>query len=289
MIKNFTILLTLLSTLVVFNTANAKQVNFAEAEKMATQVFKKALEASGTYNKNSKAIVSSSFTKKEGEVSLYTIYNFEPKGFVILSAEDNYNAVLAFSTDNNIDFATKEKSPVYNMILKTHEQRIKYVKKQNIEASPQIKKEWAELKLLSRPNAKKSMLDFEIVVAPLTTTKWGQGAFYNQLLPQNENADDDKDGRTNGGCVPVAMSQLIKFHNYPPKGNGDISYTDPNYGNLSADFCETNYNWNNMPDELNDYNEDVATVIQHMVLVLTILPVGLMMFIMNSPGLPAMS
>jgi len=261
--KNFTILLLLISTLAVVIPANAKQVNLADTEAIAMQVFKKALEADETSNKNDNAIISNSYTEKDGEVPLYTIYNFEPTGFVILSAEDNYNAVIAFSTDNNIDFATKETNPVYNTILKMHEQRIKYVKQYNLEATPEIKKEWAELKLLGNSNAK-SILDFDVVVAPLTTTKWGQGEFYNQLLPQDEDADDDKDGRTNGGCVPVAMSQLIKFHNYPPSGNGNASYTDPQYGKLSADFCETNYNWNNMADELTDYNEDVAQVIQHM-------------------------
>jgi len=63
-------------------------------------------------------------------------------------------------------------------------------------------------------------------------------------------------GRTWGGCVPIAMAQLIKFHNYPVSGNGSNSYADPTYGTLSADFCNTTYDWASMPDELTTYNDD---------------------------------
>jgi len=204
-LTNLTLLFFMLTVLMPIS---AKQLEQADMESMAKQVFKKALEANGTYHKANHTMVSNSFTKKDGETPLYTVFNFEPKGFVILSAEDNYNAILAFSTDNNIDLLDREKNPVYNGVLKTHEQRIKFVQKYDVEATPEIEKEWANLKSLNN-TAKKSKLDFEIVVAPLTTTKWGQGTYYNQLLPQDD--ESTKDGRVNGGCVPIAMSQLIKL------------------------------------------------------------------------------
>lgn len=257
-LTNLTLLFFLLTAIMPLS---AKQLKQADMENMAKQVLKKALEANGFYHKTNQTVVSNSFTKKDGETPLYTIFNFTPEGFVILSAEDNYNALLAFSTDGNIDFSAEEKNAEYHSVLNTHEERIKFVKKNDVEATPEIKKQWANLNLLNN-SAKKSNLNFEIVVAPLTTTKWGQGTYYNQLLPQDDAST--KDGRVNGGCVPIAMSQLVKFHNYPPKGNGYVSYNDGKYGELSADFCNTTYNWANMPDELTDYNEDVATVVSHM-------------------------
>ena len=258
--RNFTIVLLLISIIAAFIPTQAKQVNIDEAEAMAKQVYAKALQAQNISFKTSDVVISSFFTQKNGDTPLYNIFNFASKGFVILSAEDNYNALLAFSTEGTINFETKDSNPVYTGILKEHEVRIKYVKENQIKASSEIEKEWADLRLDLNQSAKKS-LDFEVVVAPLTTTTWGQGTYYNQFLPVDTSATQDD--RVYGGCVPLAMAQLIKHHEYPVKGNGSLTYTDDSYGELSADFCATTYNWDNMPNELTDYNEDLATLISH--------------------------
>ena len=259
--RNFTILLLLFLIIAAILPAKANQVSLVDAEIMAKHVFKKALQADNKSLKTDAVSISSIFTEKDGATPLYTIYNFAPKGFVILSAEDNYNALLAFSTENAINFETKNENPVYTDILKSHEIRIKYVRENNIKATPEIEKEWANLRLAIHSTAKKSV-NLEIVVSPLTTTKWGQGTFYNQFLPTDTaSAQDD---HVWGGCIPLAMSQLIKFHNWPPQGNGSNTYTDDSYGVQSAEFCGTDYNWDNMPDQLTDYNEDVATLVSQM-------------------------
>lgn len=258
--RSFTILLLLFSIIAVITPAKAKQVNSADSEAMAKHVFQQALQADSKSFKTGDATISSSFTQKDGETPLYTIYNFGSEGFVILSADDSYNAILAFSTEGSINFKAKTNDQVHIGILKDHELRIKYVKEKQIKATPKIEKEWANLRLAMHQSTKKSV-NLEIVVAPLTTTKWGQGTFYNQLLPADSEAEQD--GRVWGGCIPLAMSQLIKYHNYPPKGNGNFTYTDDSYGILSADFCGTTYNWGNMPDELTDYNTDIATLVSH--------------------------
>lgn len=59
-------------------------------------------------------------------------------------------------------------------------------------------------------------------ISPLIATKWNQSAPYNKMCPE-----------MNGhlcvtGCVATAMAQVMKFHNWPPKGNGmrnDYSFT----------------------------------------------------------------
>ena len=83
--------------------------------------------------------ITSTFEKKfEGSPSYY-IYNFEPKGFVIISAEDSYNAILAFSDESNIDFDNKETTDVLLSHLSRHEQKIAFNRKHKIEAKSKDK------------------------------------------------------------------------------------------------------------------------------------------------------
>jgi len=251
----------LLVVSVVFNLS-AKQISLEEAKYMAKNVY--MMQASNNASFKAENIkLSDSFTKADkhsNEISCY-IFNFEPAGFVILSAEDNYNAVLAFSDESNIDVYDDERNMGLWGTLSVHEQRIDHVRKNQIVATESIKKEWSTIREADNKSAKTSQR-FDVVVPPLTTTKWDQGLYYNAFCPEDPEAGED--GKTWGGCVPIAMAQLIKYHNYPSKGNGNNTFNDPNYGTLSADFCGTNYNWNNMPDELTTYNDDVARLVYQM-------------------------
>ncbi len=180
---------------------------------------------------------------------------------MIISAEDNYNPILAFSDESVIDFDAAEKNIGLWGTLSVHEQRIEYSRANKLSATTSIQTAWQNLSHTENEASPRNA----VVVAPLTTTKWNQGTYYNAQCPADANsATDGPDGRTYCGCTPVAMAQLIKYHNYPPNGNGFNSYVDPTYGTLSGDFCNTVYNWDNMPDELTDYNANVAELIYHM-------------------------
>ena len=59
------------------------------------------------------------------------------------------------------------------------------------------------------------------------------------------------------------MSQIMKYHNFPPQGVGQHSYTDPVYGPQSANFGNTTYNWSSMPNSVGSSNTAVATLMYH--------------------------
>ena len=232
----------------------AKEVPIEVAQRLA----KKALVQNTNARSNAK--ITNHFTKNQNGQNVYYIFNFSPKGFVIISAEDSYNPILAFSDESSIDFEADEKNIGLWGTLSVHEQRIEYSRANQLQASAAVQAAWRQLR-----QAGQQRFQNTVVVAPLTTTKWNQGTYYNAQCPADENsAIDGPDGRTYCGCTPVAMAQLIKYHNYPPNGNGFNSYVDPIYGTLSGDFCNTTYNWGDMPDELTDYNADVAELIYHM-------------------------
>jgi len=238
---------------------NATQVPLEKAKEIA----KTAFAFKSTYKERSATAlkITEVHTQMIEDKPAYYIFNMEPKGFIVVSAEDSYNAILAFSDEGQMTLGDEEKmTPVFGNLYQ-HEQHIEYIQKTNYKVPATVKKEWDWLKA-------SSVSDFTgrnpdgMVVAPLTTTLWNQGQYYNGYTPTDVIDTLAPDGRTYCGCGPIAMAQLIKFHDYPRIGNGRISYADTLYGRQSADFCRE-YNWQNMPDSLTDYNDDVAEFIYH--------------------------
>lgn len=82
-------------------------------------------------------------------------------------------------------------------------------------------------------------------ITPLTQTTWNQGAPYNQYTPLLRGQ------HTYTGCASVAVSQLLKYYNYPAQGEGETSYYwEAGDQSLSIDFGATAFNWSMMPNSL---------------------------------------
>ncbi len=240
-------------------TLSASQVPMQKAKDLARVAF--AMKSNHTVKKAQDLKVVDQYTRLTRDREAYYIFNMEPKGFVIVSAEDRYNPVLAFSDESSFVFDAEKSAPAFAS-LGEHERRIEYIRENNIKANPAIQKEWAVL-IENEVERYLGKDDPEgMVVAPLTTTTWNQGEFYNAFTPRDAADPDNVAGGTYCGCAPIAMSQLIKYHNYPEVGNGYNSYDDPTYGEQSVDFCRP-YNWSNMPDSLSGPNDDVAEFIYH--------------------------
>ena len=79
----------------------------------------------------------------------------------------------------------------------------------------------------------------------LVKTKWNQNFPYNKFCPS-------EGGRTYAGCVATAMSQVMNYWQYPTHGFGQHSYTHYQYGVLSANFAEAEYNFDLMPLSISD-------------------------------------
>lgn len=107
--------------------------------------------------------------------------------------------------------------------------------------------------------------DYAASVAPLTKTTWGQNAPYWNNTPVYTAETGETHYVT--GCVATAMSQIMKYHEYPVTGTGESSY-EFNGQTLSANYGETTYDWANMLDSYTGgYNdaqaEAVATLMSH--------------------------
>ena len=103
-------------------------------------------------------------------------------------------------------------------------------------------------------------------VEPLLTTTWNQDVPYNNMCPAipEEFSNFFYGNHACTGCVPTATAQIMKYYNWPHKGDCFNSYTYPVYYDsqtksdpitLRADFGSTIYDWEQMMDDY-DYRSD---------------------------------
>ena len=188
------------------------------------------------------------FTDNRGDASMY-LYNVSDRGFVIVSADDDFRPIVGYSDERSID--VNDMSPEMVFYLNAISNGRSQMKGRA--ADPQVRAEWQSLEQYGR------LLSFNggKGVPYLVQTKWNQNpAPYNDLCPEDPLGPG---GHAYVGCVATAMSQLMKYWNYPAQGQGSNSYVctpsygyagHPEYGTISANFGATTYDWDNM---LNSY------------------------------------
>ena len=126
--------------------------------------------------------------------------------------------------------------------------------------SESIAQETLKNKIDDLPETKK--LSFK-GVDPLLDVYWGQSCYYNDSCPVDSNGSCY---HARAGCGATAMTQILKYYDYPETGIGTKSYYHPVYGNLFADFEQTYYDWQNMPVSLSGSSspEEISAVAQLM-------------------------
>ncbi len=187
----------------------------------------------------------------------FYVFNTED-GFVIVSADDCETPIIGYSHEGRFDpNAVPEQMEAY---LQDFVARIQYGIEKHIEADELTAKQWELVKATGRLNENKTAS----AVEPLLTEMWEQGCHYNELCPTFSKVPC---GHAEVGCVAVAMGQIMHYWRYPETGWGSHSYSNAGL-TLSADFGNTFYDWEHMPDSLTDNSnnievEAVATLLFH--------------------------
>lgn len=195
----------------------------------------------------------------------FRIYNVGT-GYVIVSADDRFLPVLAYSLENNFRMADVPESMLGLLGDYLDEMRSALAESTSVPASLLAK--WSEL---SSETASHIRLGIP-VVGPLLTSTWNQSSYYNNLCPIDASGPN---GHAYAGCVATAMAQMIRYWQYPEHGIGDHTYdanfsTDGygDYGPQTANFAAATYNYANMPNSLNSSTpavqlNEVAQLIYH--------------------------
>lgn len=177
---------------------------------------------------------------KYKEINSLYLFEYSPKGFVIVSTEDRTIPVMGYSYETNID-SCHSIIPLNNW-LNMYGKEIDDIRNMK---SGETNKQWDQI---LNNNFKYSIKSEE--VAPIIKTTWNQSGAYNNYTPI------DNAYHTPAGCVAVAMAQIMRYWEHPEKGFGEHSYTHDVYGTLSANFDTTYYDWDNMP--LHNANDNIA-------------------------------
>jgi hypothetical protein len=225
---------------------------------MATAVAKRHLAAiskpslKSTASRKNFQFTSVKATVENNDTLYYILNDTINKGFVIVSADKRAWPILAYSTEGSLN--EKKQPDAFAAWMENRKQEIESIKLNNLRPDSATTASWQNL------NLKNSTVE-GTSVEPLIQTQWDQGCYYNSMCPIDTQSPFC--GHVPTGCTITAMAQIMKYWNYPTKGAGTHSYNHSTYGNLSADFGSTTYQWSQMPNSVTSPNDAVATLMYH--------------------------
>ena len=187
-----------------------------------------------------------------GTDALY-VFNYG-QGFVVVAADDRAYPILGYGTDQEFDVNNLPDGMRY--YLNFYAREIQYAIDEDLPFDPEVAEQWYWVEkegVVSKTRGEKA-------VSPLLSTSWDQGWPYNYYAPACSSYWTNN--HCYAGCVATAMSQAMKFWNWPETGVGEHSYSSSSYGGtLSANFGETTYNWAIMPNQLGSQANDAAQAV----------------------------
>lgn len=214
-------------------------------------------------NHRSTSSLSLAYTEKtDSGLNVCYVFNCQPKGFVIVAADDRMKPILAYSTESSFNLIAAEEGP--QVFLDAYRCDLQTAIAENMEQLPEIQEEWLSLEqtgqLAHRGNR---------AIGPLCTSVWHQTQLYNDQCPEDL---EGYNGHVKVGCVANAMAQIMRYWEWPKIGMGQHSYYcygygSTSYGTLSANFGEAEYHYEFMPDFLDytspQYEVDAVALLEY--------------------------
>lgn len=238
--KNLLVLLIILP-LISFS----KEVSKEDAKKLARNFY---FEKSFI---KSKLSFQESYSVSKQQKLLYYVFNIN-NGYIIVTADDRIQPIIAYSFTSA--YSEENQPPVFQWWMDNVQGQILSALNDNIIPTEEIKATWHKyldnnfIPIISKDE-----------VTPLMYLHWGQGCYYNEDFPEDENGPCN---HTYVGCVATAMAQIIKHYNFPKQGTGTHGYNST-YGWLEVDFGNTYYDWTSMSYKLESHNTAVAELAYH--------------------------
>jgi len=241
--KKLLIAIMFLSIILVIN---AKMID----QKTAEEVVENWIKQQDTRFEFSDQIVKVE-TQRVSEIVLTYTMHLKGQGFVIVSADDNIEPILAFSAKTKFDESNM--APATRDYLKGYYDQIELIISKEL-INKEAQNKWSSLINNTYQNRDTDYRNY------LLSTTWNQGIYYNAQCPSDTQGPD---GHVYAGCVATAMSQIMKYWAHPAQGQGTHSYYWSPYGTISANFGNATYNWVAMPNNITGHNTEIAKLLFH--------------------------
>lgn len=200
------------------------------------------------------------------EQSVGYVISLKPSGYVIVSADDQVEPIIAFSKRGSYD--TNANNPLQSLVTADLPRRIAAA--QTLKNTPlagerlRVSQKWQRLSGTAIGKAQLEALNYsvsELRVAPFVESEWGQGesagvAAFNYYTPPYATGNYNN---YLAGCVATAMSQVMRYFQYPTSAVGSKAFTiTVDYLPMTASLLGGNgrggaYDWANMPLWIDDF------------------------------------
>jgi hypothetical protein len=187
-------------------------------------------------------LVSAAVDLQRGGTDYYVFNVKGDEGFVIIAGDDRVKPILAYSTTGKFD--PNNVSEGFAFTLNGFREEIQYVREHNLSATPDVTAEWKSVAANGSLNRGRST---RVVVEPLCQTLWNQNFPWNSQCPEDP---EGSGGHVYAGCVATAMGMVMKFWEWPAQGTGSHTYNPQGYAQQSANYGETEYHFELMPNTL---------------------------------------
>lgn len=172
----------------------------------------------------------------------FLFFNGGNSQFFVLVAREKFHAnldnpILAYGFESGLPY---DENAFYDFI-KIYKHQLNYLYANNLKLTQKHPHSYQPVK--------------ERVLPLLGNIAWGQRTPYNNLYFRDQTGEREKEKHL-VGCIPVAMTQIMKFYAYPDQGKGTYAYKTKSGNILSQDFSNISFDWMAMKDT---YDEKDAT------------------------------
>ncbi len=225
-----------LASLLLLMGADAAPVSLETAKKTAEKFYGVQLQQTAVKSLPALSCVYPKGTKNTDFVPYYIFNAEKEQGFVIVAGDDNAASLILGYSDKG-SFQIENMPENLKFWLGFYEEGVRNA---------------AAYNGISKPQAKTDFTKAEVIKAPLLDSiNYNQTAPYNDLCP----IDPTTGKRSMTGCVATALASIARYYEYPKTGQGSITYTTSKGLELSMDFSQNSYDWENM---LKDYNGSLS-------------------------------
>lgn len=229
----------LASVLLTVASLQAAPVDVSRAKALAVKFMN-----ANTEIKSASAELTYTAFANNGQAAFY-VFAVQPKGFVIVSADDRAKPILGYSTESNF---TPQLPDGLMTFFDNYKAGFSQMFANNDRQTEEAVADWTSLEATGKLSSAK----LDRSVEPLLASIWNQTDLYNNMAP--EDPTSLYSGHCKAGCVANAMSQIMRYWEWPRRGQGGHGY-DANtqygdYGWQEANFEDATYHFELMPDFL---------------------------------------